>query len=284
MRGTRMAIYFQTASAEKVAISGAGKANSETKCPLLYIVGHADGEKYFQPGTQGRIVDLRGKSGDFAADSAPYVHWSGSTSGGAARGIPHGYGIATVEPYLSGTTKKVYIEDPYGILDAYNFTVENWHMLLPQSECQVIVPTSYGLSDAFRESVSTDRHGAKPVSLYVDTSSSSTAKNVWGTVLNETVYKSEVLTCVHTATLSSNGFNKGFVPVYSVRDAAFVGKIDIAAKRTLNGGHTVVLAGETSTNFYGQQIVVPPFIYMEGGVTSSNDYTYVSTLMTFKAN
>ena len=31
MRGTRMAIYFQTASAEKVAISGAGKANSGTK-------------------------------------------------------------------------------------------------------------------------------------------------------------------------------------------------------------------------------------------------------------
>ena len=278
-----MAIYFQTASAEKVAISGAGKANSGTKCPLLYIVGHADGEKYFQPGTQGRIVDLRGKSGDFAADSAPYVRWAGNTSGGAARGIPHGYGIATVEPYLSGTTKKVYIEDPYGILDAYPFTVENWHMFLPQSDCQVIVPTSYGLSDAFRESVSTDRHGAKPVSLYVDTLSPSTAKSVWGTVLNETVYKSEVLTCVHTATLS-NGFNKGFVPVYSANHAAFVGKIDIAAKRTLNGGHTVVLAGETSTNFYGKQIVVPPFIYKEGGGTSDNDYTYVSTLMAFKAD
>ena len=173
-----MAIYFQTASAEKVAISGAGTANSGTKCPLLYIVGHADGEKYFQPGTQGRIVDLRGKSGDFAANSAPYGRWAGSTSGGAARGIPHGYGIATVEPYLSGTKKKVYIEDPYGLLDAYSFTAENWHMFLPQSLCQVLVPTSYGLSDAFRESVSTDRHGAKPVSLYVDTLSSSTVKSV----------------------------------------------------------------------------------------------------------
>ena len=278
-----MAIYFQTASAEKVAISGAGKANSGTKCPLLYIVGHADGEKYFQPGTQGRIVDLRGKSGDFAANSAPYVRWAGNTPGGEVRGIPHGYGIAMVEPYLSGTAKKVYIEDPYGILDVYSFTVENWHMFLPQSICQVLVPTSYGLSDAFRESVSTDRHGAKPVSLYVDTSFSSTEKSIWGTVLNETVYKSEVLTCVHTATLS-NGFNKGFVPVYSANHAAYVGKIDIAAKRTLNGGNTVVLAGETSTNFYGQQIVVPPFIYQEAIDTRDHDYTYVSTLMAFKAD
>lgn len=278
-----MAIYFQTASAEKVAISGAGTANSGTKCPLLYIVGHADGEKYFQPGTQGRIVDLRGKSGDFAADRAPYVRWVGNTSTGEARGIPHGYGIAMVEPYLSGTKKKVYIEDPYGLLDAYGFSVENWHMFLPQSECQVLVPTSYGLSDAFRESVSTDRHGAKPVSLYVDTSSPSTEKSVWGTVLNETVYKSEILTCVHTSTLSK-GFNKGFVPVYSANLSAFVSKIDMAAKRTLNGGKTVVLVGETSANFYGQQIFVPPFIYMEDARTISNDYTYVSTLMAFKAN
>lgn len=278
-----MAIYFQTASEEKVAISGAGTANSGTKCPLLYIVGHADGEKYFQPGTQGRIVDLRGKSGDFSADSAPYVRWAVNTSTGEARCIPHGYGIATVEPYLSGTTKKVYIEDPYGLLDAYGFSVENWHMFLPQSACQVLVPTSYGLSDAFRESVSTDRHGAKPVSLHVDTSFSSTVKSVWGTVLDETVYKSECLTCVHTATLST-GFNKGFVPVYSVGSSAFVGKIDMAAKRTLNGGKTVVLVGETSTNFYGNQIVLPPFIYWEGGGTIDNDYTYVSTIMAFKAD
>ena len=131
--------------------------------------------------------------------------------------------------------------------------------------------------------MSTDRHGAKPVSLYVDTTFSSTEKSIWGTVLNETVYKSEVLTCVHTATLST-GFNKGFVPVYSTGHAAFVGKIDMAAKRTLNGGKTVVLAGETSTNFYGQQIVVPPFIYTEDIGTRSNDYTYVSTLMAFKAD
>lgn len=277
-----MAIYFQTASAEKVAISGAGTANSGTKCPLIYIVGHADGEKYFQPGTQGRIVDLRGKSGGFAADNAPYVRWS-TNSSGDARNIPHGYGIATVEPYLSGTAKKVYVEDPYGLLGVYGFTAENWHMFLPQSECQVLVPTSYGLSDAFRKSVSTDRHGAKPISLSVDTSASSTDKNVWATVLNETTFKSEVLTCVHSQTFST-GFNKGFVPVFSGNHASYIGKIDMSAKRTLNGGNTVVLAGETSTNFYGTQLITPPFLYYEGGGSRSGDYTYVSTLMAFKAD
>ena len=184
---------------------------------------------------------------------------------------------------FSRTAKKVYIEDPYGLLDVYGFTVENWHMFLPQSICQVLVPTSYGLSDAFRESVSTDRHGAKPVSLYVDTTFSSTEKSIWGTVLNETVYKSEVLTCVHTATFST-GFNNGFVPVYSTKHATFVSKIDMAAHRTLNGGKTVVHAGETSTNFYGQQIVVPPLIYKEGVATIDHDYTYVSTRMAFKAD